>query len=135
MSENQGELQPELNEKNEIVWVPSLFNCTTSKNVFKYIKKEIKKKEQKIEESKEEITEETQEEKNELDEEIIEKEVTRFEDLALESRNYNIDITAKLQFSCGEEISTLISSNVSRYLEFKTIENTYLFSENELQLV
>jgi len=51
------------------------------------------------------------------------------------SRQFNLDISPKILFSRGPEVELFISSGVAKYLEFKTVENTYLFLENDLQLV
>lgn len=55
--------------------------------------------------------------------------------LMKESRQYNIDVIPKIFFSNGGEVSMLISSGVARYLEFKVVENTYLYRDNALQQV
>jgi len=51
------------------------------------------------------------------------------------SGHYNIDLNPKLFFCEGEVINTLIRTNVSRYLEFRCIQEIYLFTESALQLV
>ncbi len=58
-----------------------------------------------------------------------------FDDLVKESRLYNIDLTPKLFFSRGPEVNLLISSGVSKYLEFKAMESIYIFMEGGMQLV
>jgi len=56
-------------------------------------------------------------------------------DLLKESRQYNIDVIPKIFYSNGGEVSMLISSGVARYLEFKVVENTYLYRDNAFQQV
>jgi len=49
-----------------------------------------------------------------------------------DNRLYNFDLSPHLLFSCGPTVSTLASSGVSRYLEFKALEKCYMMSGQEL---
>jgi hypothetical protein len=70
-----------------------------------------------------------------LQTEEITVEKCRIDSLLPESRSYNIDISPKILFSRGPEVSLLITSGVSKYMEFKSVDNTYLFLDNNPQLV
>ncbi|CAG8844881.1 25612_t:CDS:2, partial [Racocetra persica] len=55
----------------------------------------------------------------------------RIETLAIllkESKRYNLDLTPKFVSCRGELIELLISSGVARYLEFKAMDKTYIYS-------
>ena len=43
------------------------------------------------------------------------------EELMKQSRKFNIDLTPRLLFSRGDMVELLISSNISRYTEFKSV--------------
>lgn len=72
---------------------------------------------------------------NETSEGKQETNTNDFASLLIDSRRYNIDLISKIQFANSEEIRILISSAVARYLEFKTIDKTYLFLEKQFQSV
>ncbi|XP_018020576.1 rab proteins geranylgeranyltransferase component A 1, partial [Hyalella azteca] len=47
-----------------------------------------------------------------------------------ESRRYNIDLAPKILYSRGQMVELLISSNVARYLEFKSITRQLCWRED-----
>lgn len=58
----------------------------------------------------------------------------RIETLAIllkESKRYNLELLPKLMSCRGELIELLISSGVGRYLDFKAMETTYIFTRND----
>jgi RAB protein geranylgeranyltransferase component A len=46
-----------------------------------------------------------------------------------------LELALKVCFSRGEAVQLLISSNIGRYLDFKVINNTFMFAGDELQEV
>ncbi|CAG8619057.1 3532_t:CDS:2, partial [Diversispora eburnea] len=58
----------------------------------------------------------------------------RIETLAMllkESKKYNIELSPKLMSCRGELIELLINSGVGRYLDFKAMETTYIYTGND----
>eukprot|EP00002_Diphylleia_rotans_P015170 TRINITY_DN2938_c0_g1_i3.p1 TRINITY_DN2938_c0_g1~~TRINITY_DN2938_c0_g1_i3.p1 ORF type:complete len:632 (-),score=144.15 TRINITY_DN2938_c0_g1_i3:233-2128(-) len=53
------------------------------------------------------------------------------EDMLKQSRHYNLDLNPKLILAKGEFVKLLIESDVGRYLEFKSLEGIYLYSEHQ----
>ncbi|RUS20819.1 GDP dissociation inhibitor-domain-containing protein [Endogone sp. FLAS-F59071] len=51
--------------------------------------------------------------------------------LLRDSRHYNLDLAAKVLFCRGLLVETLITSGVSRYLEFKGVEKSFIFDGEE----
>ncbi|CAB4487673.1 rab protein geranylgeranyltransferase component A [Rhizophagus irregularis] len=51
--------------------------------------------------------------------------------LLKESKQYNLDIAPKIMPCRGELIELLISSGVGRYLEFKALDKTYIYSDQD----
>ncbi|RIA85677.1 GDP dissociation inhibitor [Glomus cerebriforme] len=51
--------------------------------------------------------------------------------LLKESRQYNLDIAPKIMPCRGELIELLINSGVGRYLEFKALDRTYIYSDQD----
>ncbi|CAG8459115.1 5254_t:CDS:10 [Funneliformis mosseae] len=51
--------------------------------------------------------------------------------LLKESRRYNLDLAPKIMPCRGELIELLISSGVGRYLEFKALDRTYIYSDQD----
>ena len=49
--------------------------------------------------------------------------------LLKESRRYNLDLAPKIMPCRGELIELLISSGVGKYLEFKALDKTYIYSD------
>lgn len=56
-------------------------------------------------------------------------------DVTARTRMYNFDFIPKICYSRSETVQLLISSNIGRYLDFKIINNTFMFTNNELQEV
>ncbi|CAG8439077.1 1098_t:CDS:10 [Acaulospora morrowiae] len=52
-----------------------------------------------------------------------------------ESKKYNLDLVPKMLPCRGEFIDTLISSGVSRYLDFKAMDKTYIYSDGTFDKV
>ena len=52
-----------------------------------------------------------------------------------ESRKFNLDLTPKLFFSRGAMVELLISSNISRYTEFKAVSRVLTVIQGELEHV
>ncbi|KAG1411370.1 hypothetical protein G6F58_008585 [Rhizopus delemar] len=57
-----------------------------------------------------------------------------FEKLLKASRSYNLDTTPKLLHSREELVEVLIRSGVGRYLEFKSVDDIYMFNKIAEQL-
>ncbi|KAI8082210.1 GDP dissociation inhibitor [Thamnidium elegans] len=57
------------------------------------------------------------------------QEKNMFMDLLKASRSYNLDSTPKLLGSRDSLVETLISSGVGRYLEFKSVDDIYIFDK------
>lgn len=53
------------------------------------------------------------------------------ETLLKDSRRYNLDLAPKIMPCRGELIELLISSGVGRYLEFKALDRTYIYSDQD----
>ena len=51
--------------------------------------------------------------------------------LLKESKRYNLDLVPKIMPCRGELIELLISSGVGRYLEFKALDRTYIYSDQD----
>lgn len=64
-----------------------------------------------------------------------EKKLCKYEELKKESRQYSLDLLPKIFFSRGLDISLLISSGVSKYVEFKALENSFMYHDKQFQLV
>ena len=63
------------------------------------------------------------------------KAVQKFDEKPEQARFYSIDLFPKLYLAAGPEIKLLVSSGVSRYLEFKAGESSYISAGGELHLV
>ncbi|KAJ8982352.1 hypothetical protein NQ317_013103 [Molorchus minor] len=57
------------------------------------------------------------------------------ENLLNESRKFNIDLMPKLQFARGDFVELLISSNIARYSEYRSISRVLTWLDNQLQVV
>jgi len=51
------------------------------------------------------------------------------------SREYNVDVVPKLIMSMGKLVKALLHTNVTRYLEFKSIGGSYVFRGNKIHKV
>lgn len=50
-------------------------------------------------------------------------------------RKFNIDLTPKLLFARGDLVELLISSNISRYAEFRAVDRIITCVDNEMKVV
>merc|ERR1719348_832351 len=57
------------------------------------------------------------------------------ETLRLQSRKFNLDLTPRLLFARGPMVELLISSNISRYTEFKSVTRVLTLLEGKLEQV
>ncbi|KAI8375448.1 GDP dissociation inhibitor [Blakeslea trispora] len=62
------------------------------------------------------------------------KEMQLFVQLLQSSRSYNLDTTPKLLRSNEDLVSILVRSGVGRYLEFKNVEDVYIFNKTSQTL-
>ena len=75
------------------------------------------------------------EEKNEPEsEEKPEKPMTQ-ESLIKDGRKFNIDLAPKLQFARGEFVELLISSNIARYSEYRSVSRVLTWLNGQLETV
>ncbi|CAH0560561.1 unnamed protein product [Brassicogethes aeneus] len=78
-------------------------------------------------------------EENSAQEDIIAKEICAKkwlkDDLLKESRKFNIDLTPKVQYARGDFIELLISSNIARYSEYRSITRVLTWFNNTLEVV
>jgi Rab GDP dissociation inhibitor len=49
--------------------------------------------------------------------------------------DWNVDLVPKFIMSCGKLVKILLHSKVTRYLEFKTIDGSYVFKDGKIQKV
>eukprot|EP01101_Sappina_pedata_P011729 TRINITY_DN7929_c0_g1_i1.p3 TRINITY_DN7929_c0_g1~~TRINITY_DN7929_c0_g1_i1.p3 ORF type:complete len:441 (+),score=226.10 TRINITY_DN7929_c0_g1_i1:38-1360(+) len=52
-----------------------------------------------------------------------------------ESRNYNIDLVPKFLMASGLMVKFLLKTGVTRYLEFQTVSNSYVFKDKKVHRV
>merc|ERR1719266_945037 len=57
------------------------------------------------------------------------------EEIEKQSRRFNIDLVPRLLFSRGEMVELLISSNISRYTEFKAVTRVLTLLDGKLEQV
>eukprot|EP01036_Dinobryon_divergens_P023461 gene23463-31808_t len=48
-------------------------------------------------------------------------------------RNWNVDLVPKFIMACGKLVKILLHSKVTRYLEFKSIDGSYVFKDGKVQ--
>ncbi|VEN53356.1 unnamed protein product [Callosobruchus maculatus] len=72
-----------------------------------------------------------QNEKQETEESVI----WNKERLLKESRKFNIDLVPKLQYARGDFVELLISSNIARYSEFKSLSRVLTWLNGRLEVV
>ena len=48
------------------------------------------------------------------------------------SRDWNVDLVPKFIMACGKLVKILLHSKVTRYLEFKSIDGSYVFKDNKI---
>ena len=84
--------------------------------------------------SKPEEEEKDEEKTLETDTATSETQWTR-EELLKQSRKFNIDLTPRLLYSRGDMVELLISSNISRYTEFKSVTRVLTMLDGNLEQV
>nr|XP_022900003.1 rab proteins geranylgeranyltransferase component A 1 isoform X1 [Onthophagus taurus]XP_022900004.1 rab proteins geranylgeranyltransferase component A 1 isoform X2 [Onthophagus taurus] len=57
------------------------------------------------------------------------------EKLLKENRKFNIDISPKVQFARGDFVELLISSNIARYSEYRSVSRVLTYLNNQLEIV
>jgi Rab GDP dissociation inhibitor len=50
-------------------------------------------------------------------------------------RDWNVDLVPKFIMACGDLVKILLHSKVTRYLEFKSIDGSYVFKDGKIQKV
>lgn len=55
--------------------------------------------------------------------------------LLQESRRFNLDLTPKLQFAKGDFVELLISSNIARYSEYRSVSRVLTWLNDRLEIV
>jgi Rab GDP dissociation inhibitor len=51
------------------------------------------------------------------------------------SRDWNVDLIPKFIMACGDMVKILLHAKVTRYLEFKSIEGSYVYKDSKVQKV
>ena len=51
------------------------------------------------------------------------------------SRQWNVDLIPKFIMACGDLVKILLHTKVTRYLEFKSVDGSYVFKDNKVQKV
>ncbi len=51
------------------------------------------------------------------------------------SRNWNVDLIPKFIMACGKLVKILLHTKVTRYLEFKSVDGSYVFKDGKVQKV
>eukprot|EP01039_Chlorochromonas_danica_P008273 gene8273-9122_t len=51
------------------------------------------------------------------------------------SRDWNVDLVPKFIMSCGKLVKILLHTKVTKYLEFKSVDGSYVFKDNKIQKV
>jgi Rab GDP dissociation inhibitor len=51
------------------------------------------------------------------------------------SRNWNVDLIPKFIMACGKLVKILLHSKVTRYLEFKSVDGSFVFKDGKVQKV
>ena len=49
--------------------------------------------------------------------------------------DWNVDLIPKFIMACGKLVKILLHSKVTRYLEFKSIDGSYVFKDGKVQKV
>ncbi|KAF2893593.1 hypothetical protein ILUMI_12580 [Ignelater luminosus] len=85
----------------------------------------------------EKANEQTETEQSDLPTECIQKEEESWtqEKLLKNSRKFNIDIAPKLHFARGDFVELLISSNIARYSEFRSVSRVLTWLNGQLEVV
>ena len=51
------------------------------------------------------------------------------------SRDWNVDLVPKFIMACGKLVKILLHTKVTRYLEFKSVDGSYVFKDGKVQKV
>ena len=51
------------------------------------------------------------------------------------ARNWNVDLIPKFIMACGKLVKILLHTKVTRYLEFKSVDGSYVFKDGKVQKV
>lgn len=51
------------------------------------------------------------------------------------SRDWNVDLIPKFIMACGKLVKILLHTKVTRYLEFKSVDGSYVFKDGKVQKV
>jgi len=51
------------------------------------------------------------------------------------SRDYNVDLCPKLLMACGNLVKTLLSTKVTRYLEFRSVAGSFVYKQGKIHKV
>ena len=51
------------------------------------------------------------------------------------SRDWNVDLVPKFIMACGKLVKILLHTKVTRYLEFKSVDGSYVFNDGKVQKV
>ena len=51
------------------------------------------------------------------------------------AREWNVDLVPKFIMACGKLVKILLHTKVTRYLEFKSVDGSYVFKDNRVQKV
>ena len=51
------------------------------------------------------------------------------------SRDWNVDLIPKFIMACGTLVKILLHSKVTRYLDFKSVDGSFVFKDNKVQKV
>jgi Rab GDP dissociation inhibitor len=49
--------------------------------------------------------------------------------------DWNVDLVPKFIMSCGNLVKILLHTKVTRYLEFKSVDGSYVFKDSKIQKV
>mmetsp|Transcript_42382 Transcript_42382/g.51400 ORF Transcript_42382/g.51400 Transcript_42382/m.51400 type:complete len:444 (+) Transcript_42382:75-1406(+) len=52
-----------------------------------------------------------------------------------QSRNYNVDLIPKFMMANGKLVKALVHTNVTKYLDFKAVDGSYVLQKNKIQKV
>ena len=50
-------------------------------------------------------------------------------------RDWNVDLVPKFIMACGDLVKILLHTKVTRYLEFKSVDGSYVFKDGKIQKV
>ncbi len=50
-------------------------------------------------------------------------------------KDWNVDLVPKFIMACGKLVKILLHTKVTRYLEFKSVDGSYVFKDGKVQKV